>query len=208
MAIASTAALAGLAAIAGTAAVGTGIAGAAGAFGGGEKKRETFDPLAGIRQQLQALAAGVPEMVEKRKARLRELFGEAKELGLQDIGEEFRGERGFGASTMETRRRSKFIEDLSKSLAGEELAAEEWGAGRQASFLGSAAGIKPELLPEEAGWGEQLMGMGGEMFGQELGYNRLQDLFKDKTDLMSAEDLTKRMGTWQDVLRKPSTIYG
>src|SRR3990167_10254488 len=84
-------ALAALAAAGGTAGVGAGIYSLF-----GKKKKQTDDPLAGIRQQLMALSGQVPGLVARQKELTAQRIGEAKEEGTRDIGENVYGERGFG----------------------------------------------------------------------------------------------------------------
>lgn len=154
-------------------------------FGGG-KKKEKEDPLAGIRNQLQGLASGVPELIEKRKELIRQLFAEKEAGGLEDIRETFRGERGFGASTLETREGGELRRLLGIGEAGAISEAEMGGLKLQSDILGGVAGLTPGAEPEEPSFGEELLGIGGEIAGREI--SRIGE--------------TKRLETLADILRE------
>ena len=155
--------------------IGTMAGGILGGFAGGGKK-EQYDPLANIRKQLQDLAGQVPGLTARRKELIADLFKTAGEEGKKGIQEFTHAERGFGASTMELDLERKLLADLAKGQTGAELEAELGGINLEAGLLGQAAGMYP---PEDTtpSFGTQLMGMGGKLLGEEIGYNRLKDLF-------------------------------
>ena len=168
--------------------LGMGGLGAWSIFGGGEKKKTLEDPLAGIRAQLQSLSGEIPGMVEKRKELLRQQFGATREQGLEDIGEEYQAGRGFAPmSSMERGARGDWMDKIARSLASEELGAEEWGVGQQRATLSAAMGAPGQYVEEPPSFGEQLLGTYGQMAGQSLGMIQLKDLFgdKNKTDLLA-----------------------
>lgn len=150
---------------------------AAGMFGGGGEKEQKDDPLAPIRQQLMGLAAGVPEMVEARKKQIGEMYGAAKEEGLADIGEDVRGRRGWGPSSIETRLGTELREKLGRGQASAELGAEEWGLSAQMRALGGAGSVPfPQEEAEEAPWWQDVLGSVGEV----AGYGGMEDIFEPK----------------------------
>jgi len=174
----------------GYALMGLGGAGAIGysLFG---KKKDKADPLAGIRAQLQSLATEVPGLVEKQKQRTREIFGEAEDKGLKDIAEEYQATKGFGPmSTMERGARRTLLDDIARSLASEELAAEKWGLSTRAGILGTEASIPyPE---EEESFASKLLGLGGQLFGQEVGYGGFKDLLSNDYRDKDIENIIKK----------------
>lgn len=159
---------------AGISTIGAGIS----LFGGKKKQTQQQDFIADIRRRLEGLAEEVPGLVEKRKQLLREQFGVAEEAGLEDIAGEFRAERGFGElSTMEVNRRAMLRERLKRALAGEELGVEEAGLRTRMGLTERLGGL--QIPEEEPGFGEQLLGFGGELLGGELRARRLKGLLKE-----------------------------
>lgn len=158
-----------------------------------DPKESKDDPLAGIRQQLQSLASRVPGLVSRRQEQIRDIFGEARETGLEDIGEEMRGERGFGATTIEPERRVELLRKLGLSESEALLQAEFGGLELEAGILGRM-GEFTRMPTEEPSFVEQLFGVGGELLGQELGFGRLEDILKpeEEEDILK---IKKRRGT-------------
>jgi len=141
---------------------------------GGKKKQD--DPLAGIRQQLMSIASGIPSQVSAMKEQIGKEYGAARTEGTKGIQEDIHATRGLGKTTLEDRLQTELLDQLARGQASAELGAERWGTGAQISALQGAAGVPfPE---EQAGWQEQLLGLGGQMFGQQLGYNGLEGLMK------------------------------
>lgn len=180
---------------------GTVIGGVGGAIlggfaGGGEEKEDEDDPLADIRAQLRALSSEVPGLVAREKALIGERFGEAREKGIQDIGESVRGERGFGSSSIEERLKAELIDKLARSQSEAELAAEMKGLQMRSNILGQVGQFTP--TEEEPTFGEQLLGIGGELLGTELGYGRLEKLLG--TQKSPTED------TEEEIKKRPSII--
>ncbi len=164
--ISMTAALAGLTATAGTAGVGAGIWSL---FGGKKKQsRDVPDPLAGIRQQLQALAGQVPGLVEKQKANIRDIYSGYKTEGEQGIGENVYAERGLGRTSIYDRLKTELYDKLAKSQAEAELNAELGGISTQANILSGTAGMYPTQteLPEEPSKIAPILGAGTSLLAQ------------------------------------------
>lgn len=135
-------------------------------FGMGKKKsRDVPDPLAGLRAQLQALAAGVPEQVARQKELSAARYAEARKEGTQGIREHIRGEHGFGSSSIEDRLMTELIDKLTKSQSESELASDIWGTKQQADILSGTASMYPSQaeLPEEENWQANLLGTGVNM---------------------------------------------
>ena len=171
--------------------VGAVLGGLGGLFMGGKKKQD--DPLAGIRAQLQALYTQVPDLVNKQKELIKQSYGDIQEQGLSDIGEQYQAGKGFGkGSTMENQARSKLMNDIARSLAADELAAEQWGLGAKESILKSEMGTYPAPTDTtEPAFGESLLGVGGQILGQQLGLQSLKNLYGGGgKDLMDVTDLT------------------
>ena len=135
-----------------------------GAIGGlfrSKKKRDVQDPLAGLRQQLQSLASGIPAQVAKQKELTASRVGEARRTGLQDIGENIRAERGFGNTSLQDRLNFELIDKLTKSQSEADLASDIWGTKQQADILSGTASMYPGAPPEEEpSWMTNLLGIG------------------------------------------------
>jgi len=137
-------------------------------FGGKKKSQDVPDPLAGLRAQLQGLAAQVPGQVAKQKELTAARMATAKTEGMQGINENIRGERGFGNTSLQDRLNNELIDKLTKSQAEANLASDIWGTQQQASILGSTAGMYPGAAPaEQPSWQSQLMGAGTNMAVQD-----------------------------------------
>ena len=154
--------------------IGTAIGAGIGAIGGGlmgsgifnkKQDRNVPDPLASLRNQLQALAAGVPAQVARQKELATARYGEARTKGIQGIRENVRGERGFGASSIEDRLITELIDKLSKSQTESELASDVWGTRQQADILSGTASMYPGQteLEQEPDWAANLLGVGANM---------------------------------------------
>jgi len=161
----TTTALALMAAIGGTAGVGAGIGSL---FGGKKQDRNVPDPLAGLRQQLQALAGQVPAQVAKQKEINAARAAQYKTEGQQGIAENIRGERGFGASSLESRLNAELLDKLSKSQSEADLSAENWGIGEQGRLLMGMGGMYPQQteLEQEPNWAANLLGVGANLATQ------------------------------------------
>jgi len=166
--------------------VGTAVGAGLGGFFGGGGEATKDDPLAPIRQKLLQLAEGIPDLVSRQKELIGEKFGKARRTGLEDITENVRGERGFGASSIESRLRSELIEGLAGKQAESELEAELAGVGLQSQLLTGAGGIPIQDIPEEEDILGDIVETGGTIFGQELAGRRTEKLL---------EKLEKRKGT-------------
>jgi len=189
---------------------GTALLGAGGAtnwFGmGGKKEEKQNDPLANIRDQLLGLASNVPELVSRQKEMIGQQFGAARKAGLINVGEDIHARRGMGATTLEDRLRTELLDKLARGQATSELEAEKWGLGMQASLLGQAGGMMPQPEEEEPAWWESMLGMGGQLAGQQLGIAGLKDIFKEEAPT-SKPELLNRPTAYSNVLPEEIGSY-
>lgn len=127
----------------------------------GKKKQDTFDPLAGVRSQLQALSSQIPGLVSKQKESIGKTYESAKKEGLINVAEDVHANRGLGRTTLEDRLRTDLLDKLAQSQSREELAADQWGLQGQMGALSSMAGMYPPQQQEAASpWGDMLVGGG------------------------------------------------
>lgn len=135
-------------------------------FGDKKKQRDVPDPLASLRSQLQALAGQVPAQVAKQKELTAGRIGEARRTGIENILENLRAERGFGASSLEPRLTAELQEKLTRAQSEADLASDIWGTGEQARMLAGTARMypsQPEEEEEEPSWATELLGFGSQM---------------------------------------------
>lgn len=133
-------------------------------FGG--KKQE--DPLAGVRSQLQSLASGVPDLVARQKAQIADRYAQEKKQGIEDIGEEVYGARGFGRTSIFDKLRTDLVDKLSRAQSADELAADQWGTTTQANILGNMGSMVPKQTETQSPL-TTLLGSGIGLIGKQLG---------------------------------------
>jgi len=153
--------------------IGAGVGTIIGAVGGGlmsgkKKSQDQADPLAGIRAQLQSIAAGIPALVEKQKANIRDIYAGYKTEGTQGIGENVYAERGLGNTSIYDRLKAELYDKLAKSQAEAELNAEMSGLSTQANILSGTASMYNTTPPPEEGPSvtSQILGQGANLLTQ------------------------------------------
>ena len=147
-----------------------------GLFGGGKKKQ--YDPLAGIRSQLESLAKQAPEIAARGKKFTREYADKLKTEGLQQIGENIYAERGFGRTSLENELQRKLYSDVTDVVTQSDLNWDKWALGEQRSALTQAMGVP--VMEEGDTWGDQLLDVGSSMLGQHLGQLGKKEQVQDK----------------------------
>lgn len=193
-----------LTALTGTAGV---VGGIASLFGGKKKTQDVADPLAGIRAQLQSLAAGVPALVARQKQQIGERYGEARAEGVRDIGESVSGERGLGRTSIYDRLKTELTDKLARSQAEAELNAEFGGLTTQANILGGTAGMYPQAQEEEQSFLSKIVGPLAQLGTSYLGNQQLASLFKPDTKQYGYDTSIEETPDWlANIKKSPASV--
>ena len=125
--------------------------GIAGGFMGGGKKTAYEDPLAGIRQQLIQAAGGYAELGARQKAINAEMAKQMISEGNEDIMETARGERGFGANTIELDWKRNLLKSAYDAQTSADLSVDRNVHSGLISALQAAMGNPPTAVMDQ-GW--------------------------------------------------------
>lgn len=175
------------------------------------KKQQATDPLASLRQHLQALAGQVPALVNQQKEQNAKSMERQRQLGYEGIGEDVYAQKGLGRTSIEGEKKGRLLTDLLSERDRADLAAEEWGIGQQSRILGSTAGMYPDAQEEETPWWETLGKTVGSAFDEGFGNKGVASLsgagkaggaYNDIYDRMTKTSGTSSYGGNDDFMKQ------